>query len=84
MHYVYRAARRSAGDVSGVRGEGETMTLAEQDERAWLARLGRTPEQQRRALVELLRYSAQDEMSAADRAICRTALDRLDREAAHV
>jgi thioesterase domain-containing protein len=54
------------------------------EQREWLWRLGRTPEQQRRALVELLRYSAQDEMSAADRAICRTALDRLDREAAHV
>ena len=51
------------------------MTDYEQQE--WIQRLGRTREQQRRAVAELLRFAQQDEMSAADVRICRQWLERL-------
>ena len=51
------------------------MTDYEQQE--WIQRLGRTREQQRRAVAELLRFARVDEMSAADVRICREWMERL-------
>ncbi len=58
------------------------MTEWEQTE--WIQRLGRTREQQRRAVAELLRFAVQDEMSAEDVRICLAWLVRLSADAPSV
>lgn len=47
------------------------------DIRAWLRGLGKTPERQISALRTLLQYARIDGMSAEDLAICRRELARL-------
>lgn len=54
--------------------------MTEHEQRRWLATLGPTRERQIAVLCELLRHANIDEMSAADRAIARTHLERLTRE----
>ena len=56
------------------------MTQWEQEQ--WLRSLGKTRDQQRRALAELLRHAAHDEMSAEDRAICRRWYQQLSEQEA--
>lgn len=52
------------------------MTAAEEER--WIAGLGKTWADRRRAVLELLQYADEDDMSAEDRGICMRWLTRLD------
>lgn len=51
--------------------------------RVWLHSLARTPEAQRKIVVDLLQHANGDRMSEIDRRFCRAALDLLDEARIH-
>lgn len=54
--------------------------MSDDEIRAWVRMMGRTPREQAARIVDLLQHAHEDEMSSDDRSICRQQLARLEHQ----